>query len=146
MSDYRTISPMIEQMGPLDKASLPDAVYGQLKKAITSGGPNPGQRLREREFAQALKVSQSTVREALILLQRDNLVVRLRNRGARVANFSDREIKERIAVRLILESAAAVRAAKRVKSDQLQALEAKLASLNQTHRCGRRLSHWSGRS
>ena len=66
-------------------------LYEKLRKAILSLSVQPGENLEEKELVERFGISRTPVREALIRLASDGLVVLLPNRGARVAavDFSD---------------------------------------------------------
>lgn len=67
-------------LGPLGPAVL--AVRDRLRREIAAGALTPGQRLgAEREIAQRLGVSRSTVRAALADLEREGAIVRARGRS-----------------------------------------------------------------
>ncbi len=61
------------------------AVADTLQREISLGQLGPEQALTELELAKRFACSQGTVREALLGLQEDGLVVRYPNRGTRVA-------------------------------------------------------------
>jgi len=71
---------VVEQQQLPDAASLLDA----LRMAIHRGELTPGQRLVEADVASRYDASRGAVREALASLSNEGLVVRERNRGARV--------------------------------------------------------------
>src|SRR4030095_5278485 len=82
--------------------------YQRLKDAIMNGVYMPNQRLIEAEVTQALGVSRTTLRAALIRLHEEGLVEIEVNRGARVRAFSLDEAVEILRVREVLEGLAAV--------------------------------------
>lgn len=60
-------------------------LYEELRRAILSLAVQPGENLEEKELVDRFGISRTPVREALIRLASDGLVVLLPNRGARVA-------------------------------------------------------------
>ena len=58
------------------------SLLDKLRMAIYRGEFPPGQRLVEADLAEQYKTSRGAVREALVLLQNEELVSRKRNRGA----------------------------------------------------------------
>jgi DNA-binding GntR family transcriptional regulator len=76
--------------------------------------------------AKELLVSQATVRDALVKLERFGLVVRVPNKETIVTPHSKREIRERVAIRATLEEMAFVEAAGAMTEDDYTALEGKL--------------------
>src|ERR1043166_1453160 len=80
----------------------------RLKDAIMNGVYMPNQRLIEAEVTQALGVSRTTLRAALIRLHEEGLVEIEVNRGARVRAFGLDEAVQILMVREVLEGLAAV--------------------------------------
>ena len=93
-------------------ARLADAIHGQLRAAILSGQCAPGEHLREVEIADRYDVSRGPVREALLQLEREGLVLLRRNRGAVVARLSRADLEEVYSLRLALERLAVAQAAR----------------------------------
>lgn len=83
-----------------------EKIYEYIKKMIDEGVFRPGQSLRIAELAESLKVSQTPVREALILLEGESLVDFRPYKGAIVKGLSRSELKEIFKIRIILENAA----------------------------------------
>ena len=108
---------------PISGASLADMAAASVRGAIYAGRLKPGEAVRELQIAHELGVSQTTVREALLQLEHAGLVVREPNRGTRITMLSDEDVRERISVREILESTAAVAAARRLTASDLAELE-----------------------
>jgi DNA-binding GntR family transcriptional regulator len=57
----------------------------------------------ETSIAEQMRTSRGPVRDALLLLERDGLVVKLPNRGTRVSDFSERTLREAASLRAALE-------------------------------------------
>src|SRR3954467_1545064 len=89
------------------------AAYAALHGAIVAGALSPGERLIEEELAERLGYSRGAVRGAILRLGHEGLVVRERNRGARVRRVSPEEAVEILEARAALESLAAGYAAER---------------------------------
>src|SRR3954470_24663653 len=87
--------------------------YGVLHAQIVSGELSPGERLVEEELAEQLGASRGAIRTALLRLEHDRLVLRERNRGARVRRVTADEAVEILEARAALESLAAGYAALR---------------------------------
>lgn len=85
-------------------ASLPEFVYGELRKAILNGVFAPGQMLRQEDVAQKMGVSRSPLREALPRLEAEGIVVLHPRRGYAVAELQPDEINEVFELRVLLES------------------------------------------
>jgi acetyl esterase/lipase/DNA-binding GntR family transcriptional regulator len=97
-------------------------VYADLKKQIMLASLRPGQQLVELELAERMKCSQTTVREALLRLQEDGLIVRNGYRGTVVSPVSAVEAQECLDVRARLEARAARQSLPRIDGEQLDAL------------------------
>jgi len=105
---------------------LRDQVKDAVRDAIFQGRFQPGDPLRELGLARDLRVSQATVREALLQLEQTGLVVRVPNKQTIVTQLSQQDLKERIIIRILLEEAAAVEAARRIGPKELEELERRL--------------------
>jgi DNA-binding GntR family transcriptional regulator len=92
--------------------------------AIYQGELTPGQRLVEAEVASRYDTSRSAVREALALLCNEGLVVRERNRGARVRPVTLEEAIEITEARAVLEGLCAAKAAAVITARGRRDLEA----------------------
>ena len=82
-------------------------VYQGLKKQIVLAQLPAGQQLIELEVAKTVNCSQSTVREAMMRLQEDGLIVRQGYRGTVVSSVSAAEGQESLDIRARVESHAA---------------------------------------
>lgn len=82
---------------------LREAVLQVLKKAILNGSLKPGQLLSENKIAAKLSVSRTPIREALRILEIENLVVTLPGRKVIVSIPTVQDIKDIYEIRLILE-------------------------------------------
>jgi DNA-binding GntR family transcriptional regulator len=98
--------------------------YRRLKDAIMNGVYMPNQRLIEADVTQALGVSRTTLRAALIRLHEEGLVEIEVNRGARVRAFSLDEAVEILLVREVLEGLAAVLAIEKATPADIAELRA----------------------
>jgi|SRR5579859_2382400 len=92
-------------------ASLAASIRGRLREAILKGDFAPGAHLREVEVAARYQVSRGPVREALLQLEQEGLVLLRRNRGAIVARLSRADLEEVYSLRLALERLAVLSAA-----------------------------------
>src|SRR4051794_19843339 len=114
--------------------------YTALHTAIVSGELNPGERLIEEELAERLGRSRGAVREAILRLGHDGLVVRERNRGARVRRFTVEEAVEILEARAALESLAAGYAAERRTEEDAAELESLIEHMEELHQAGELLA------
>lgn len=86
-----------------EKSSLRDQAHETLRAALISGRMRPGMLYSAPALANMLGVSPTPVREAMLDLAKEGLVVVERNRGFRVTEVSDRELDELVATRILLE-------------------------------------------
>lgn len=101
-----------------------DDVYRQLRRQCITSDLAPGQQLVELEIAAAMKCSQSTVREALLRLQEEGLIVRQGYRGTSVTELSPDEAEMFMDLRVRLEVESVRRAVARLRPDDLEQLKA----------------------
>ncbi|HZQ51849.1 MAG TPA: GntR family transcriptional regulator [Bryobacteraceae bacterium] len=117
---------MADKLGRLRRPVRLDPLATQtfdiIKDAIFQGRLLPGQALREMQLAKSFSVSQATVREALAQLEQTGLVVRSATRRITVTSFSREEIRDRLAMRLVLEEMAAVKAGEKLNEEELAEL------------------------
>ncbi|HVN11196.1 MAG TPA: GntR family transcriptional regulator [Kineosporiaceae bacterium] len=113
------------ELGPAVVAeSLRAQVADAVRAALVAGSMAPGEVCSAPQLAERFGVSVTPVREALLELVRDGLLVAVRNRGFRVAEYSREELDATSDVRLLLEPEAAERAAARPVADRVAAAEA----------------------
>lgn len=86
-----------------EKLSLSTTVFETLKTRIIKWEYPPGHRLTEEELCQEFGVSRVPVREALRMLERNNLLDKIPHRGCTVKQPNTKEIHELYDVRLALE-------------------------------------------
>lgn len=110
------------------RGPLKAPIAATIRRAIYAGHLQPGDPLRELHLARALKVSQATVREVLVQLEQEGLVVRVPNKGTTVTNLLPEEVRERLELRVVLEGIAFVEAANRMDESHFRELS-RLAAL-----------------
>jgi len=113
--------------GPLARRPLKVEVFDALHESILAGRYSAGDWLRQAEISDQLGVSMTPVREALDLLVSSGLAERVAYRGVRVLRMSSPDILDSYEVRLLLEAAAARRAAASISTEQLRHLREVLA-------------------
>jgi DNA-binding GntR family transcriptional regulator len=96
------------------RPSLADQVYQRLVEAILAGKLETGAALNVAEIAEDLKVSPSPVRDAMARLVSEGLATNHPNRRTTVTRFTERDVREILKVREILECGAARLAAERI--------------------------------
>ena len=109
--------------------SLPERLAERVLEDVMTGRLKPGDRLKEELLAQTHAVSRATVREALIALARQGYVVRIPRSGARIAEFSRRDLDDLFELRAALLATAAERYTRQAGPDQKAELEVLVADL-----------------
>jgi GntR family transcriptional regulator, rspAB operon transcriptional repressor len=99
-----------------------DAIYTTVKRRIVLNELKPGMALTELGLARELGCSQGPVREALLRLQEDGLVLRSGHRGTYVTPLDPEEAEEILGLRKRIEVRAAPRAARAVDAAALKRL------------------------
>ncbi|MFD0318575.1 GntR family transcriptional regulator [Streptomyces flavalbus] len=94
----------------------------RLRQAILHGEMAPAQRLVENELAEQFGVTRASIRAALIDLEAQGLVERIRNRGSRVRVVTVEEAVEITECRMALEGLCAAKTAVAASDDQLAEL------------------------
>jgi DNA-binding GntR family transcriptional regulator len=102
-------------------ASLRSQVTNALRSGIVSGEIESGHVYSARAFADRLGVSPTPVREALLDLANDGLVVPVRNRGFLVPRPTDRDLDEIFELRMLLEVPALAGLAGSIRPEDLAA-------------------------
>jgi len=93
-----------------------------IREAIIDGRVEPGRRLKEEELARELGISRTPVREALLMLQAEGLVVATPNRGAMVRVHDAEDLDDLYQLRALLEGHATRRAAARISEVEVEQL------------------------
>ena len=88
------------------RAPVVDQIADSIRNMIVAGDLNPGDRIVESRFARQIGVGQPTVREALVALEHQGLVVRKANQGCVVTTFTRKEIAQMLRIRAELETLA----------------------------------------
>jgi DNA-binding GntR family transcriptional regulator len=114
----------------LQRLSLRDAAYDELRRRILALDLAPGAQLVPEDLAADLGVSRTPVREALSLLARDHLVEVAPNGTTWVARPSAAYLSAMADVRQVLEGWAAAEAAGKITPAALDRLEARCAAVD----------------
>jgi DNA-binding GntR family transcriptional regulator len=96
------------------KASLTDKAYHQIKQWVVRYHLKPGARLHVSDLAHALRMSQTPVREALSMLEKEHLIEREPQKGFRVSALNIQGVEDLYDLRIALEVLAARQAARRM--------------------------------
>ena len=101
---------------------LRDAVFMSLRKAILTGKIKPGERLTEVKLGKLLGTSRTPIREAIRLLEQENLVTIIPGSGARVSRMTVSDLQDVMEVRSALEQLSAGLACERITEGEKKEL------------------------
>ncbi|HEV2986265.1 MAG TPA: GntR family transcriptional regulator [Vicinamibacterales bacterium] len=101
----------------------------KLRNAIVCGYFKPGSRLVEADLCRKMRVSRTSIREALRRLEAEKLVTIVPNKGPSVAEIGWTEAQEIYEVRALLEGEAAALFAVRATADEVAQLRMALDDL-----------------
>jgi DNA-binding GntR family transcriptional regulator len=107
----------------VQRQSLEESVYEAVRESIISGDLRPGDPLVEAQLSADLGISKTPVREALIRLARDGLVVQERHRRSRVATPTVDDVHQACEVRRWVEAEIAAGAARDAPKTLVKQLE-----------------------
>lgn len=107
--------------------SVRSQTYQALRRAIVQCRIQPHQPLSEKEIADALEVSRTPVREALLQLADEGLVVIVPQQGTITTPISVSQVREAQLIREMLERAALVAAAQVAPPEAFAALDVHIA-------------------
>jgi DNA-binding GntR family transcriptional regulator len=124
-----------------EPASLHADIVNQLRDFIVEGNLAPGSRIPERELCEKFGISRTPLREALKVIAAEGLIELLPNRGARVRQFSEADIRNLFEVLAGLDFVAGRLACARISDDAIAAIE-KLHLEMYTHYLRRELTDY----
>jgi DNA-binding GntR family transcriptional regulator len=111
-------------IGKVKRQSLANQTADLLRQSIEAGVLFPGTRLIEADIASEMGISRGILREALRMLEQDNLVESFPGRGTYIITPSEREIQEIYSLRIILEAEAVRLATEKASEQDLEELRA----------------------
>jgi len=112
----------MRSLTPATRRGLADEATDRIRDAILSGELSPGEKVGEVELSQVLTVSRGPVREALVRLEQEGLVVSEWHRGTTVVEFTKSDIRQLATLRLALEQMAASEASREATREDLLSL------------------------
>ncbi|WP_028029436.1 GntR family transcriptional regulator [Gemmobacter nectariphilus] len=101
--------------------------YEQILELILGGSAKPGELVNERRLADALNMSRTPVRDALLMLEGEGLLLRQGSRGLQVKQMRIEDYMDALQVRLLLEPAVARMAAGKLPAATIAALREQIA-------------------
>ena len=137
---------------PIKQKRISDQVFDQLREHIFRGQLKPGEKMMtERELADIMKVSRTTVRDAIQRLVAMGLVVQKQGQGTFVGTYKtgqknpiiqaiedqNTSLEELLEVRMGLECNAAALAAKRADESDVKAMDLSIKEMEKEVSLGR---------
>ncbi len=103
--------------------SLTDEIADIIRDRILKGEYEIGEKIRENQIAEELRVSRTPIREAFKQLENEGLLDYIPNRGCFAKGFTMRDVDDIYAVREALEKLAVERSVVRITDEEIAALE-----------------------
>jgi DNA-binding GntR family transcriptional regulator len=95
---------MMKDILPISRTkSLKERAYDILKELILTGRLEQGELHNEKRLAEVLGVSRTPVREALLELSREGMVVFVPSKGVKVRKITSKQVQEVFEIRRIIE-------------------------------------------
>lgn len=113
----------VSSLAPIGRENLAERVYGELRKGLLQGRFWPGERLKIRDVARAMGVSETPVREAMLQIAREGGFEIVANRSIRVVRLSLAQYLELRQIRLKLEGLAGEVATGKITPEEIDRLE-----------------------
>jgi DNA-binding GntR family transcriptional regulator len=110
--------------------------YEQILDLILTGSAQPGELVNERRLADALKMSRTPVRDALLMLEGEGLLLRQGSRGLQVKQMRIEDFMDALQVRLLLEPPVARMATGKVPPERIRRLRDLIAEVSEAERTG----------
>ncbi|KYD03645.1 GntR family transcriptional regulator [Bacillus atrophaeus] len=107
----------------LKRTFMKDEVYNTLRDWIITGKLEPGAKLRDQDLSETLGISRTPIREALLKLENDGLVVTKANRWTLVSPIDLKDAENIYSIVWTLESLAMEKAFPHMTSADLEELE-----------------------
>ncbi|WP_099157040.1 GntR family transcriptional regulator [Virgibacillus ndiopensis] len=109
-----------------------ESAYLKIKNNIINNTYKPSQRLIESQLSEEIGVSRNTIRQILLKLEREKLVVIEKNKGAYIKVLDLEEVLNILEIRELLEALIAKSAVDHITTDQLDRLNEILSEMEQS--------------
>lgn len=116
-------------LAPIARRTLADDVLTTLRQGIIAGAFSAGSRMVERNLAEQLGVSRGPVREAMLQLEHEGLLVSDKGRGAIVKEFDKNDFDEILSARSMLEATAARFACRKLEGADVSRFETNIEQM-----------------
>lgn len=113
---------MKQALQPLRRENLRDSVKRAIRSAIISGEMEPGKVYSAPTLGETFGVSPTPVREAMLDLVREGLVISLPNKGFRVTEVSESDLDDVAQLRMLIEPSTVRQVVGKIDSDGVERL------------------------
>lgn len=120
-----------------ERTTLKMEAVKQIKEAIQSGKLRPGDRLVESVLAKEMNISRFPVREAILFLEKEGMVVTAPFKGTYVSQFDEKDLDELYTLRSALEELAIGILMEKISSQEIEKLESILKAMEKATRKGK---------
>jgi len=117
-------------MGQEKKVSLKDKAYEHIKSKIILCEMMPGSDISEEELANELGISRTPVREAIMMLENENLVHVFPRKGSFVSQITLKDIQEIFQIREVVETQVGKMVCKTISEEMLMAFRARFEAID----------------
>jgi DNA-binding GntR family transcriptional regulator len=116
--------PLMRNINPIKRPStLNELAYEEIKKLLITGQLEFNTTYSANQFAEILGVSRTPVREALLQLAKEGCLIPVQGQGFRIKDYSEKEIKDFIETRKMIESYVLERLVGTLTREDIAALE-----------------------
>lgn len=110
---------------------LSELIADEMKQWIWSRELQYGDRLIETDLAEKFDVSRSTIREALRILEVEELIISKARKGTYVATFTEKDLQEINELRTLLETQGFLQALPKLEEEHFKELESIIKKMKQ---------------
>ena len=103
--------------------------YDEILRLIQTGEAKPGEIITERRMAERLSMSRTPIRDALLMLEGEGLLIRQGSRGLQIRKVQIEEYMDTLQIRMMLEPPVARMTAGKMRKEKIQELRAALNGL-----------------
>ncbi len=118
------------------RGNLKELAYQEIKTQLLAGGFKRDRVHSANEFAEALGISRTPAREALLQLVAEGHLVRVENQGFRIKEYSEKEIRDFFEARRLVETYVVERVTGTLGADDLLRIDENLRRMKELARKG----------
>lgn len=119
----------------LKRSNLREEIVRLIENALLAGELRPGDRLVESTLAERAGISRGPVREAILQLVGEGILVNIPFRGTFVARWAPQQVEEAYTLRAVLERLAVQEAIKHITAEHIAQLQ---ATVDEMDRCAQK--------